>query len=294
MGTRAHVIVTDGTNDDLDFAQQRIEDLESKWSRFRDTSDISRLNRAGGAPVVVSSDTVRLLRRCVQAWHQTSGAFDPTVHDAMVSCGYDRDFSRITNGTGDCTRTPGRAPGLSGVVIDAEHRVVSLPRGVRVDPGAIGKGLAADVVCRELRARGRTGACVNLGGDLRVSGRPPNGERWSVSVEDPLDASRELMRVGLDDAAVATSSRLRRVWQRGEERFHHVIDPRTGRPAGIHTAAVTVIARSGWWAEVTATSCLLADDPVGAGGSASVVALDEHGGVRATPDLEEVLACSAP
>jgi thiamine biosynthesis lipoprotein len=140
-----------------------------------------------------------------------------------------------------------------------------------------------------MRANGSAGVCVNLGGDLRVVGRPPSGERWSISIDDPFEDSRELLRVGICSGAVATSSRLRRVWGHGDERLHHVIDPRTGRPADIRTAAVTAVARSAWWAEVAATSSLLAPDPLGAANAASVVAIDEDGHIRATPDLEEAL-----
>lgn len=293
MGTRAHVIVTDGSTGDLDFAERRIEQLEGRWSRFREHSEINALNRAGGAPVVVSRDTVQLLQRCVRGWRRTNGAFDPSIHDALVANGYDRDFSQIKSESPPCTRAVRPAPGLGGTVVDAEHRVVSLRPGVHVDPGGIGKGFAADLVCAELRARGRAGACVSLGGDVRVSGRAPDRDEWSISIEDPFDESHELARVALTDAAVATSSRLRRVWSQGDERIHHVIDPRTGRPADVPTAAVTVIARSGWWAEVTATNCLLADDPLHSAGAASVVAIDEDHALHATPDLEEVLSCSA-
>jgi thiamine biosynthesis lipoprotein len=128
---------------------------------------------------------------------------------------------------------------------------------------------------------------------LRVAGHAPEGGRWSISIHDPFDDSRELMRVGLTEGAVATSSRVHRTWQRDGQPVHHVIDPRTGSPADIRTAAVTAIARTAWWAEVSATSSLLASDPLNLAGSVSVVAVDEDGSVRATWDLEEVLSCSA-
>ena len=126
-----------------------------------------------------------------------------------------------------------------------------------------------------------------------VCGTPPAGDQWTVSIEDPFDPERELVRIGIADGAVATSSRVRRTWQRAGERLHHVIDPRTGRPASSRWAAVTTVARSAWWAEVTATSALLADDPRRAPGVTSVLAVDENGDVCGTPDLEEVVTCSA-
>src|SRR5689334_15520064 len=95
MGTMAHVVVTGGSADLLDLAEARIEELESRWSRFRPDSELCRLNTAAGAPTVVSRDTALLIEHCIEAWTRTAGLFDPTVHDAMVANGYDRTFDAI-------------------------------------------------------------------------------------------------------------------------------------------------------------------------------------------------------
>jgi len=102
----------------------------------------------------------------------------------------------------------------------------------------------------ELLAAGAAGACVNLGGDLRVEGEP---QPWVIDVEDPF-GGRPATRVGLKGGAVATSSRLRRAWVGG----HHVIDPARGRPATTDAVAVTVLAAEAWWAEALATAALVA------------------------------------
>jgi thiamine biosynthesis lipoprotein len=293
MGTDAHVIVTSGTETDLDLAEARIERLEARWSRFRPDSELCILNARAGRPTVVSRDTALLVDRCFIAWSRTLGAFDPSVHDALIANGYDRDFAQLEDGADGPSRRAARAPGLDGTIVDAARGLVWLRPGVHLDAGAIGKGLAADLVCHDLRAAGAEGACVNLGGDVRVTGAAPNGDTWTVSIEDPFEPDRELARIGLGDGAVATSSRIRRAWRRGEERMHHVVDPRTGRPAAGSVAAVTTIARKAWWAEVAATSALLATDPLKAPGVISVLAVHEDGDVRCTPDLEEALTCSA-
>jgi thiamine biosynthesis lipoprotein len=288
------VVVTGGSEADLDLAEARIEHLESRWSRFRPDSELCRLNRAASAPSVVSRDTALLVERCFIAWSRTLGAFDPTVHDAMIANGYDRDFRLVGTERDQPVRASKPAPGLEGTVVDVARGLVWLRAGVHLDAGAIGKGLAADLVCRDLIVAGAQGACVNLGGDLRVTGAPPDGDHWTVSIEDPFSPERELARLALRDAAVATSSRVRRAWHRGGDRVHHVIDPRTGRPAECPFAAVTAIARKAWWAEAAATSALLAADPLAAPGVSSALAVHPNGEVRCTPDLEEVLTCSAP
>ncbi|MBE0528499.1 MAG: FAD:protein FMN transferase, partial [Thermoleophilia bacterium] len=95
------------------------------------------------------------------------------------------------------------------------------------------------------------------GGDLAAAGTAPAAIGWQVSVEDPLDASRDLLTVALGSGGVATSSTLSRVWTQDGDRRHHVIDPVSGECATTDLAAVTVFARAGWEAEVHATAALL-------------------------------------
>ncbi|HET6953085.1 MAG TPA: FAD:protein FMN transferase, partial [Acidimicrobiales bacterium] len=158
------------------------------------------------------------------------------------------------------------------------------------DPGGIGKGLAADLVTAELMAAGAAGALVNLGGDLRVRGEPPAGDVWSVAVAHPLDPARDLLHLGLTDGAVASSSRLRRRWTQDGRDRHHLIDPRTGGPAGSPLLAVTVVALDGWWAEAAAKSVFVAGrrDPVPAG--TLVATVDGDGHCDLSPELEGAAA----
>ena len=293
MGSDAHVVVV-GDPTLLDRAEARIEELEARWSRFRPDSDVSILNRANGIPTIVSRDTVLLVTRCIDAWRATDRAFDPTVHDAVVELGYDRDFRDLAPDTG---RAPARhrpAPGLDDVVVDFDMRMVWLPKDVHLDPGGIGKGLTADLVAHELLGAGARGVCVGLGGDVRVAGSPLDRDAWSVTIPDPRHADRELARIDLADGGVATSSRLRRRWSRAGVDVHHVVDPRSGRSATTPTVAVTVVAHEAWWAEVRATEALLGTDPVDGAHDVELIAVDEHGDVRATPRFWKVLTCSRP
>jgi thiamine biosynthesis lipoprotein len=293
MGSDAHVVVA-GDAGLLDRAEARIEELEARWSRFRLDSEVSILNRANGVPTIVSRDTVLLLTRSLEAWRATDGAFDPTVHDAVVDLGYDRDFRLLPVGAG---RAPAvsrarPAPGLADVVVDPPTGMVWLPEGVHLDPGAIGKGLAADLVANDLVAAGARGACVALGGDVRVAGSPDDRDAWSVTVPDPHHPERELARIDLADGGVATSSRLRRRWSCGGVEVHHVVDPRTGWCASSRFVAASVVARDAWWAEVRATEALVTPDPLGRAHDVEILAVDEHGEVHATPLFGKVLTCS--
>jgi thiamine biosynthesis lipoprotein len=271
MGTRAHVIVT---ADDLQRAEilsgaavARLRALEAQWSRFRDDSEISALNAAGGAPVALASETLLLVERSIEAWHRTDGAFDPTVLPALLAAGYDRDFRSLDDG-GARPLTPAAAPGCDGIVVDGAR--VTLPEGVQLDGGGIGKGLAADLVVDLVMSAGAAGACVNVGGDLRVAGHAPGLDPWSVTIEHPL-GGRDLGTIRLRDEALVSSWRTRRTWGSADDRRHHLIDPTTGAPAWSGLAGVTVLAGEAWWAEALATALFLA----GADDAAGLV--DHHG-----------------
>jgi thiamine biosynthesis lipoprotein len=247
MGSTAHVVVTGGDRAQLlELARRRIVELEDRWSRFRPTSELSRLNATPGRLVLVSADTYALVDRAVTAWRLTAGAFDPSVLPALRAAGYDDDLAAVRRRTDhDDGLAGGASPGCGGVELFPEVSGVVLPVGVELDPGGIGKGLAADLITAELLDAGAAGAMVNLGGDLRVRGAAPAGDAWSLDVEHPSDPDRTLLRLALHDGAVATSSRLRRTWVRNGRTHHHIIDPRTGAPVSNPVVAVTAVAGEG-------------------------------------------------
>lgn len=233
-----------------DDAERLVLDLEARWSRFLAGSELSRLNATGRA--VVSTETFDVVSRAVAAWSATGGRFDPTVEPALAALGYDRSYERVGSEVVP-SRPPAPAPGCQGARLDAARSAVRLPRGVRLDLGAIGKGRAADLVVERTHA---DGLCVNVGGDLRVRGESPDGGEWRVAVEAPDGTAHTHLL--LADGAVATSSPAAKTWRAGGEPAHHVVDPRTGRSATTDVASATVVAGEGWWAEVLATTALLA------------------------------------
>ena len=248
MGTTCDVIIVGGGDSLASQARERVDDLERRWSRFLADSELSRLNRAGGRWQSVSDDTLVLIDRMLAAWRWTEGRFDPTVLSALERAGYDRNFPDLVDGAPPPVGAP--TPGCGAITVDRQLRVVWLPVGVRIDPGGIGKGLAADIVVEELLDKGAAGACVSLGGDLRVAGEPPDADSWRSAIADPYDAGRLLATVRLHDSAIATSTRLLRAWTRAGVAQHHLIDPKTGTPTNNGIDAISVIAGEAWWAEV--------------------------------------------
>ena len=143
----------------------------------------------------------------------------------------------------------------------------------------------------ETLAAGAAGVCVNLGGDVRVAGQPPAGTTWTIAIEHPW-ARTPLVRLGLGGGAVATSTTLRRTWDLGGQRYHHLIDPATGVPAATDLTSATVVTGQAWAAEVLAKAVLLrgrdrAFDVLDVDAEALVVTID--GAVAATPGLRAFL-----
>lgn len=240
---------------------RRLRHLERCWSRFLPESDISRLNRAGGQAVDVDDSTVVLLREMANAARVTAGAFDPTLLGAIVGLGYGPAWSD-RGGRGSPVATvdrPDRRPGwVDDTMIDVDACQVCLPRGVQLDPGAIGKGLAADIVAAELTVAGSAAARVVVGGDVCTSAPA------TIGIRAPDGSDRIIDRISIAAGGVATSGTGNRWVGAHGELVHHVLDPRTRRSVAhrgpLEIVQVSVAAATGALAETWATA-LLVDGP---------------------------------
>ncbi len=287
MGSMCHVAITGGSHSVVAaLVEQRVRDLESKWSRFLPNSEVSLLNNTNGSPTTVSSDTYLLIDHSVAAWKWTSGRFDPTVYAAMIANGYDRSFVNITSAQLAKGRTASPSPGCQEFVLDEFAKRVTLPSGVGFDPGGIGKGLAADLAVEVAFDAGASGACVNIGGDVRVGGEPPP-EGWRIGIANPLDHEQLVCIVKLTDQGLATSNRLIRTWQVDDEVVNHLVDPSTGRSLNGPIAA-SVIAGQAWWAEALSKLAMVEPGSVRLellGGEA--LTFDQHGVGTTTRSFQE-------
>jgi thiamine biosynthesis lipoprotein len=255
MGTDVEVLL-DGVNEvdapaAFSWAQGEFERLEALFSRFRDDSELSRLNADG--EIDASPDMLAVVSAALRARERTGGRFDPTVHDALVAAGYDRTFELVARRTVRAGASPGPAGGAARI----EDGRIELAPGVRLDLGGIVKGYAADCVAAELST---IAAClVNAGGDVAVRGVPSLGA-WGVAVETP-DGS---MTLALVAGGLATSGADRRRWRTEAGERHHLIDPRTGRSADSDILRVTAAAGSAVEAEILAKALFLAGEHAGA------------------------------
>ncbi len=256
MASTTQLTVIDAPLGAIDAAERRLRQLESRWSRFIDTSDITRINRQPGRWVSVSTDTIRLIEAMQMANHATGGGFDPTCLHQLLSIGYTTsidDPSRHTLAVGN----PDRSLTIHDVEIDHAGEVVRVPLGLSIDPGGIGKGFAADIAVTELLAGGTAGALVSIGGDIAAAGTAPTDIGWIIDVEDPHQTDNTITSLAVSAGGIATSSTRSRRWTFDRSEHHHIVDPATGKESRTDLATVTVIANAGWLAEAHATAALL-------------------------------------
>jgi thiamine biosynthesis lipoprotein len=263
MGSDAEVVVFGPDCERLaDWAVAEIDRLESSWSRFRPESDLCQLNRSAGRSTIVSTTLWTALEAAAQAWAETAGRFDPTVLAALVSLGYDRTFADVATDPGAAVRSA-PVPGFGQVDLDPTTRSVSLPVGVGLDLGGIGKGLAADLVVDGLVAQGARSVAVSMGGDIRVAGEGPHVDgSWLIPVMRPTDDAL-LGTFPLVDEALVQSTISLRSWTAGGRRLHHLIDPRSGWPADTGVMAVVVTGPTAARSEAFAKAALIAGPVAG-------------------------------
>jgi thiamine biosynthesis lipoprotein ApbE len=239
--------------------ERELEMIDLACSRFRDDSELSRLNRSAGRRAGVSPVLAEALAAALRVARMTDGAVDPTVGRALRTVGYDRDFSALTTQEGPVRLVAAPVPGWQRVELDAVAGQVRVPAGVELDLGATAKALAADrATAAALRAMGHGGVLVALGGDITVLGTPPPGG-WQVLVAEdhaaPLDGPGPV--VSITQGALATSSTTVRRWRRGQVELHHILDPATGLPARGRWRTVTVAAASCVDANAAATASVV-------------------------------------
>ena len=259
IGVLNQVTVVDGGSlaEALAIAQAEVAALDLACSRFRDDSELVRLNEAAGRPGKVSQLLLEAIRVALGAAQATDGLVDPTVGAAMRGLGYDRDFDVVVaaGAVPEFTLVP--ATGWRSVSVDVEHSTVRVPSGTELDLGATAKALGSDCIAAAVAEATGTDVLVSLGGDIAVQGAPEGG--WPIRVTDdsrgPADGPGQT--VAISSGGLATSSTTVRRWRAGAVEVHHIIDPATGRPAAEHWRTVSVAADSCVGANVASTAAIL-------------------------------------
>jgi thiamine biosynthesis lipoprotein len=261
LGTLMRVVVTrpDRLVTAKAAANKIIAAIDQAASRFREDSELSRLNRQPGRTVRISALLAQAVAAGLRGARLTDGAVDPTVGSAVRLAGYDRDFDSIPADGSPINLKVSRVPGWQAIDFDEAARTVVVPQGVEIDLGATGKALAADLAAAAAReAMGDGGVLVSLGGDIAVAGEPPQ-EGWAVQTSEDSNAhtEEEEETITIQSGGIASSSTTVRRWTRGGVELHHIIDPATGLPAEGRWRTATVVAGSCVDANIASTAAIV-------------------------------------
>jgi len=255
IGTTATIAVTTGVRADegLALLAEDLRAIDEACSRFRTDSELRQVEqRSMGRPVPISPLLFDALEVACVVAVKTAGIVDPTIGSALIELGYDRDFDEIETAEQGPGYRAQPAPGWWRISLDPEARTVAVPAGVRIDLGATAKALVADRSAHRIASALDCGVLVNLGGDIAVAGRCPEGG-WSIGISAdrnvPIGAVDQV--VTIFGGGLATSGTTARSWIRNGRTVHHIVEPWTGDAAPevwslVSTTAPSCVEANAW------------------------------------------------
>lgn len=262
FGTSYHinVVLTDDPArlDDLaNGIERELERVDASMSTWRDDSELSRFNHADDQSRwhPISGPLHAVLAKAREISALTDGAFDITVGPVVNLWGFGPDGRPERVPSDDELERVLMATGYEKLVLRDQPPAVRAEPRQYVDLSAIAKGYGVDAVARYLDSMGVEAYLVEIGGEVRVRGRKPNGDLWRLAIEQPVTSGRSVNKVvALSSRAMATSGDYRNYYESEGRRYSHTIDPTTGRPITHNLASVTVIADDCMTADALATA----------------------------------------
>lgn len=251
---QADIFIDDAINE-----IQRIERLISSWDPKSQTSLIN--NNAGIQAVTVDDELFNLIKRAIGISNLTQGAFDISY----------ASMDKIWKFDGSMTKMPEESEiknsvskvGYQNIVLNENDNSVYLKlKGMKIGFGAIGKGYAADKAKKLLIEKGVRGGIINASGDMSTWGHQTNGKPWQIAITNPLNKDHVFAMLPVDNRAIVTSGNYEKFVVFNNERYSHIIDPRTGYPSkGL--LSVSVLAPKAELADALATSIFVMGKEVG-------------------------------
>ncbi len=232
---------------------RRIQEIEKKMSVNIESSEVSEINRnAGIKEIEVSSDTAFVLRKAKEYASLTKGEYNPAIGTLVKLWGIGTDRERVPekNEIDEVIQYVN----YKDIEIQEGNKVKLAREGMYIDLGGIAKGYAADEVLMILKESGIQHAIINLGGNIYALGKKSDGSDWKVGIQDPYEPTGTHMGVvEITDKTVVSSGNYERYFMKGDIRYHHIIDPKTGYPADNGIISATIISNSSIDADALST-----------------------------------------
>src|SRR5690554_73231 len=237
--------------------QKELEAVDMSMSTWKQDSELSRLNRKQNQSewTEISPALFEVIQRSLEIAELTDGAFDITIGPVVNLWGFGPDARPDTVPSDAALEKALADTGYRYLELNAEAMALRSEKPQNIDLSGIAKGYGVDVVARYLDREGVQAYLVEIGGEVRVNGRKPDGGAWRLAVEEPSEQARQVRKiVAMDQHAMATSGDYRNYYESDGQRYSHTIDPSTGKPITNRLASVTVITEDSMTADALATA----------------------------------------
>lgn len=243
LGTVVNITLYDHQSEEiLDKAFNRIKELEDTLSINKTDTLIDEVNNnAGISPVIVDSDTFKVIQKGLSYSNLTNGSFDITVGPLVKLWSIGFPEARVPSQSEIDSVLP--LIDYNNIILDEATQSVFLKEPhMLIDLGGIGKGYAADEVASLLRSEGVEHAIIDLGGNIYTLGNKPGNKLWSIGIQDPThERGNTIGYITVANKSVVTSGIYERYLEENGIKYHHILDPETGYPFENNIAGVTII-----------------------------------------------------
>lgn len=234
----------------LDESVELIQTMESRWAVTDDESEIYRGNHSDGRPISVSEETAVLISFALDMAEKTKSALGPTIYPVLAAWGFTTDSKQVPSQE----QIDALLERVDYSKIQLDGTTLTMPKGMQLDLGAVGKGYTADLVAEVLQTHGVQSALINLGGNIQAVGSRPDGSDWRIGIRAPWGEDN-LGVLEISDAAVVTSGGYENYFEDKDGNIYwHILDPSTGYPANSGLQAVTIIGEEGRLCDALSTA----------------------------------------
>lgn len=234
----------------VEAAAKEIERLDALLSTGSETSEVTQINQNKSG--TLSEDSAYLLQRSLEIYESTKGAFDITIYPVMEAWGFAGKKFRVPSD--EELKGLLESVDASKLSYDKSENQLILPETVKIDFGGIAKGYTSARVVQIMEQYGIRSAKLNLGGNVQTVGSKTDGSAWRIAIKSPDESLPYLGIVSVVDKAVITSGGYERYFEENGEVYHHIIDPKTGKPAQNGLVSVTIVCEDGTLADGLSTA----------------------------------------
>lgn len=247
MSVKAYGVTSDSV---LEEAESEVLRLEKLLSVTDTESDIYKINSSSGTAVQVSDDTATLIKNANDISVKTNGAADISIYPVLKEWGFTTGEYNVP----DESTLENLLTKVDYTKIQVEDNTVTIPEGYAIDLGSIAKGYTGDKIMELLKDNGVNSAIISLGGNVQTLGTKPDGSKWSVAIKNPTNQENQICIVKVENKAVITSGSYERYFSIDNQRYWHILDPETGKPADNGLISVTIIGENGTVCDSLSTS----------------------------------------